>query len=440
MNPAKIAIAGAGVGGLTLAVALHRQGYEVQVFERRARMGDGGTGISLWPNALAALDTIGLGDQIRSLGCSLSSGGMLAMDGHPAATFDSDHFRSALGEDLVCVDRGQLIRALSSHLNPENIRSDTAVLSYELTGEASGGQASDPGSGGRVRLGLSDGSSATVDGLVAADGIGSVLATQMAGRLATVYSGYTAWRAVAETHSDDTPSEMWACFARGHEVGWLPVGRHRTYWFATACLPRDYHLPDGDRFYLAAEFRDWPAPIPTLIASTDPGRLLRNDIIDRAVAKKWADGPVALLGDAAHPMRPHLGQGGCQAIEDAATLALCLADQPDIAGAFARYEQLRRGRASRIVRRSRRVRFTRPVGVGTRSLDRVSKSIPNLGVGPAMRMLAPIAGYHSSSAVPKGRGGSAGPTGRGGSAGPKGRGGSAGPTGRDGSAGPKKVN
>jgi len=275
-----------------------------------------------------------------------------------------------------------LVSALAGMLRPGTVRTGVDVDSYERDGAA-------------VRVKTGDGGVVDAQGLVGADGIGSAVARTMVGPLQYNYSGYTAWRGVAHGVPDPSGPGIWAYLVRGHEVGWLPLRDDRTYWFATAWLPEGHSFPDGDPSYLNAEFGAWPEPIPSLLRSTPADQLVRNDIVDRAALDHFSDGPVALLGDAAHPMRPHLGQGGCQAIEDAAALAGWLSAASDPAAAFARYDELRRRRAARIVSVSKRSGLTRPMSLTTRSVDRVSSLLPSLPIGPLVRGLAPIAGYRA---------------------------------------------
>ncbi|HET6874236.1 MAG TPA: FAD-dependent monooxygenase, partial [Acidimicrobiales bacterium] len=198
---------------------------------------------------------------------------------------------------------------------------------------------------------------------------------------------------------------IWACFASGHEFGWLPVSGGRTYWFATAWLPEGGASQAEDRAYLSATFGGWPDPVPSLIASTPDGDFVRSEITDRDFLRSWTDGPVTLLGDAAHPMRPHLGQGGCQAIEDAAALAASLSGPADPAAAFTSYARRRRRRARAVVRGSRWAGFTRPPGRRTELADGLMRRVPALNVSrAAFRLLAPVAGYRAGA-------GAAGPRG-----------------------------
>lgn len=390
-KPRRIAISGAGVGGLTLAVGLQRRGFEVVVLERQTEIREGGAGISLWPNALAALDALDLGDTVRRLGHGISAGGLRKLDGQLGARFSAKSFAGSLGEGLVCVDRGDLVRSLAGLLNPGTVRTGHAVREYQRQDDA-------------VLVRVDGRGDVEAGALVGADGIKSPVASQLDGRLQFAYSGYTSWRGISEMEFEPDRDQVRVCLAGGHEFGWMPVGARRLYWFATAWLRAGYDPPDGDRACLAEMFAGWPAPIPDLLDHTPAGRLIRNDIVDRVRLRRWCDGPVTLIGDAAHPMRPHLGQGGCQAIEDAAALVACCSDGPvNCAEAFARYERARRKRTERIVRRSRRSGFTRPPGLVTTILDRIANSAPAIPIGGALRAIRPIAGYQAGSVAARPR-------------------------------------
>ena len=116
---------------------------------------------------------------------------------------------------------------------------------------------------------------------------------------------------------------------------------------------RDDVAPQGELDYLKARFASWADPIPAVLAATDPDDVLRNDLYDRDQARQWSRGPVLVVGDAAHPMRPHLGQGGCQGLEDAAVLARFVDGDDDLAAAFARFVAFRRPRVRPLVRESK---------------------------------------------------------------------------------------
>jgi 2-polyprenyl-6-methoxyphenol hydroxylase-like FAD-dependent oxidoreductase len=334
---APIVIAGAGIAGLTLAAGLARSGPPVIVVERGRTLADGGSGITLWPNALAALDVVGAGTAVRAAGAAVSSEGVRRPDGSWIRTVDPVRVESALGEPMITIHRRQLLDILASTLDPSTIRFGVSLESFEL---------SDPG----VRASLDDGSAVHARGLIGADGIGSMVARALQPELGLRYSGYTAWRGVADLDVSDTaPGETWG---PGGEFGFLPLGPSHAYWFATQNTAEGGRSPEGELDHLVARFGGWHHPIPELLRSTDPSTVLRHDIFDRPALRPWSHGPVLAIGDAAHPMRPHLGQGGCQSIEDGVLLASMIRSTDDLDPVFTEFGARRMRRLGPIIRQS----------------------------------------------------------------------------------------
>ncbi len=140
---------------------------------------------------------------------------------------------------------------------------------------------------------------------------------------------------------------------RGAQFGLAPLGQSGTYWFATKNRPpRERSAAEDEKAAVLASFRAWPPPIGEVIEATPAQAILRSDVSDRPPIRRWGAGRVTLLGDAAHPMTPNLGQGACQAIEDAAVLACTLRGAGDAAGALRSYEAVRRGRTAMVTRLS----------------------------------------------------------------------------------------
>lgn len=330
-----IVVVGAGIAGLATAVALQRGGHDVAVLEERTDTSSG-AGISIWPNALAALDHLGVGDAVRARGGRVTAGAMRWRDGAWLRRPNRDRIIDALGEALVVLQRAALTDVLHDALAVGSVRYGVGVrgLSPEREG---------------VALRLSDGGTLHARALVGADGTGSAVARHLNGPLAHTYAGYTAWRGVADIEIDaDLCGET---LGPGSEVGHVSMGAGRTYWFATERTPAGGARPEGELNYLRSRFADWAEPLPALLAATDPDFVLRHDIYDRSAARRWARGPVVVVGDAAHAMRPHLGQGGCQAIEDAAILAEFVG-RGDLPDAFVGFEVFRRPRVAALVRQS----------------------------------------------------------------------------------------
>ncbi len=356
-------IVGAGIAGLATDVALQRDGHRVQVVEARSDTSPG-AGISIWPNALAALDEIGLGGAVRAAGGRVTAGAMRWQNGSWLRAPSPQRLVTALGEPLVVIQRAALRDVLAGALAPGTVRYGANVSALVATAEG-------------VRLTLDGHTALEADAVIGADGTHSVVARHLNGSLPHRYAGYTAWRGVARYALD--PDLAGETVGAGAVVGHVPLGDHLTYWFATERTPEGGHRTQGELNYVQERFGHWAQPVPDILAATDPAEVLRNDLYDRAPARQWARGPIVVIGDAAHPMRPHLGQGGCQAIEDAVALAHLVRGAADPAGAFADFAAARRPRTTALVREAAlvgRILNLRPTAIGA-ALTRASVLVPD---------------------------------------------------------------
>ncbi|QZT61097.1 FAD-dependent oxidoreductase [Mycolicibacterium austroafricanum] len=334
--PAHTIVIGAGLAGLATAVALRRVGHDVTVIEQRTDL-TSGAGISIWPNALAALDQIGLGDNVRQAGGRVTAGAIRWRDGTWLRRPSAQRIVHALGEPLVVVRRSALTEILLDALPPETVQTGLSATALSIAAAT-------------ARVTLSDGRTREADAVVGADGVNSMVARAINGPLPSRYVGYTAWRGVAAYRLD--PALAGETMSAGTEVGHVPLGPDHTYWFATERTREGSRSAGGEHAYLTAKLAGWADPIPALLASTDPADVLRNDLYDRAQPRHWSRGPAVIVGDAAHPMRPHLGQGGCQGLEDAAILARFVGLSPDLPAAFDMFGAFRRRRVRPLVRES----------------------------------------------------------------------------------------
>ena len=333
----KILVIGAGISGLATAVALQRRGHDATVIEERTDSSSG-AGISIWPNALAALDELGLGDAVREAGGEVTAGALRWCTGTWLRQPAPERLVKALGEPLVVIRRSALTEILTNALAADSIETGLSVREVAAIGDG-------------VRVALSESTMRDVAAVIGADGTRSVVARHLNGALSERYVGYTAWRGVADCTID--PDVAGEVLGPGVEFGLVPLGSQRTYWFATERAPKGAVSPNGELTYLKERFASWADPVPAVLAATDPAEVLRNDLYDRDQARRWSRGPILVVGDAAHPMRPHLGQGGCQGLEDAAVLGHFVDSDDDLATAFSRFAAFRRPRVRSLARESR---------------------------------------------------------------------------------------
>ncbi len=351
-----LVIAGAGIAGLALAAGLHRADTATPylLLDERPELGSSGGAITLWPNAMVALDEIGVGDDVRRAGHPLSAGNIRDRTGRQLRSFDTERTVAALGGPLVAVRRGDLIEILHSRIKADSVQLGTAVRGYRH----------DP-QGVQV---LTDGDPVDAAALVGADGYRSEVARALHPGLRETYAGYPAWRGIADVGGLE--SVQW--WGSHQEFGVVPLSDGATYWFATVREPAGGTV-DDELAHLRAAFAGWPDPVRPVLDAADPVAVARNDVMDRAVPRRWTDGPVVIIGDAAHAMRPHLGQGGCQALVDAAVLARMLAKATAPWAEFAAFEALRRGPTSRVVALSKAA--GRSINAPDR-LHRISRLMP----------------------------------------------------------------
>ncbi|MEV5339888.1 FAD-dependent monooxygenase [Streptomyces sp. NPDC052676] len=347
-QPARAVVIGGGIGGLTVAVALHRSGRQVTVLERARSLEPVGAAISLAPNALRALDVIGLGDTIRDLAAWQGDGGLRTPSGRWLSRSSAAAAQRRFGGPLVLLHRATLIDHLAALLPDGTVRT-----ACEAT-------LADPGDARRpARVTTPDGE-LEADLVVGADGIDSaVRRTLFPEHPGPVYSGFTTWRVVIPVPGARFAShETWG---RGRIWGTHPLKDGRVYAYAAAVTPAGGRGPD-ERAELLRRYGDWHDPIPAVLAAARPEDVLRHDVYHLAEPlPAYHRGRVALLGDAAHAMPPTLGQGGNQAIEDAIVLALSLAPGSagtggaPIADDLAGYSAARLPRTTAIARQAVRV-------------------------------------------------------------------------------------
>lgn len=341
----KINILGGGIGGLTLAVALQRAGFNVTVFEQASDIKPLGAGLVLAANAVKALHEIGIDKEVLAAGCIIRNLRIKDHRGRILNETDAHKINLQFGfANNFAVHRADLHQVLTGLLKPGTLQLSKKCI--DINSHADG-----------VEIKFSDGFSSRADVLIACDGIHSVARKKLLPHSKPRYAGYTCWRAIV----NDPPSslditetsETWGPSGR---FGIVPLSNNRVYWFA--CINARFNDPAMRSVRLADllnYFGGFHSPVPELLMRTRDEDLIWNDIIDLKPIRRFAYGRIALMGDAAHATTPNMGQGACMAIEDAVVLAKCLAKIDSIELALIDYEVKRISRTTHIVNESWRI-------------------------------------------------------------------------------------
>lgn len=336
MNNLKAIAIGAGMGGLTAAIAMKQAGYDIEVYDRVRELRPAGAGISLWSNGVKVLNRLGLGPEIASIGGAMRRMSYVSKTGEVLNDFSLQPIVDAVGQCPYPVARTDLQRMLLNAVGTENVRLNSNCIAVEQDAD-------------RVTAIFADGRRATGDVLVAADGTHSAIRNVVVGQpIERQYVGYVNWNGLVTASERLAPKHSWVIYVGdGQRASLMPVGGDRFYFFFDVPLAKDVE-PFGDaREELSHYFQEWAEPVQNLIATLDPKTTNRVPIHYIEPLPALVRGRIALLGDAGHSTSPDLGQGGCQAIEDAWVLTNCLsATNLGVADALKRYEAARQARTA----------------------------------------------------------------------------------------------
>jgi 2-polyprenyl-6-methoxyphenol hydroxylase-like FAD-dependent oxidoreductase len=340
--PPAALIVGAGIGGLAAGIALRRAGWHVRIFERAASPRELGFALNLAPNAMTALRELGIAEQLVDEGHIPGDVEVRHADGRLLRRVRLAALMAASQAPTVVALRSALHGALLNATEPDALILNSEAIGFEVA--AAG-----------VVLRLGDGRTAAADVLVGADGIGSIVRRLLHPREPRPRrTGYLAVRGVAHDavrHLGGLSGVGY--FGRGIEAATVRASRSAVYWYVSLLAEDVPPDPGGAHAIVDRCAAALDAGFRAIVRATTPENLRLDELFDRDPIDDWGAGPVTLLGDAAHPMLPHTGQGAAQALEDAVALGLSMASGREPIGSLRRYERVRSKRTRSVVRRGR---------------------------------------------------------------------------------------
>ncbi|EIV94872.1 FAD-dependent monooxygenase [Frankia sp. QA3] len=331
----RVLVAGGGIGGLAAALALERKGFQPVVFERAEELRDGGAGLHVWTNGVLALDHLGLADTVLEVAPAQQTAHFSTWRGETLAAWPVGDFVARYGRPTIAVERSVLHGALRDALTATPVRTGSRVVGFDQDRDG-------------VTVHFADGGSERGDVLVGADGIHGAVRDGLLGTVPPRYTGYIAWRGRAPMEHPEIPRGTFnAMFGPGTRFTYYDVAPGLVHWMSVANGPAGGRDEPGVRDMLLERHHDWASPVADILAATPENWIIRGDVLGRRPDRRWGEGRVTLLGDAAHPITFNIGQGACQALEDALVLAEHLErDSGDPAAALRRYEAERRARTA----------------------------------------------------------------------------------------------
>lgn len=357
----KIAVVGAGIGGLTVAALLQEHGHEVKVFEKNQELSEVGAGIGIGGNVIDKLHNHDLAKGIKNAGQIIDT--LAIADNSGTALSKIKLKRNTVN---LTLERQSLLETIQSYVQPSSIYTGYQVLSIE--NEAN-----------KVTVHFEKHEAETFDLCIGADGLHSSVRASVAPNTKVNYQGYTVFRGLVndvQLKDANTATEYWSKQGR---VGIVPLLNNKVYWFIA--INAKIHNTEYQTYgkpHLQARFNHFPNEVREVLDKQSETGILLHNIYDLKPLKTFVYNRTVLLGDAAHATTPNLGQGAGQAMEDAIVLANCL-ETYDFDQALERYDKLRVKHTKKIIKKSRKIgkvaQSTQRLFIKVRNA--IAKRIPN---------------------------------------------------------------
>ncbi|GLQ29979.1 FAD-dependent oxidoreductase [Litoribrevibacter albus] len=350
-----VIILGGGVAGVSTAIALKQNGFNVRVFERHKVASTIGAGVVIWPNAAYVLEQLGVLNQIEEVSGRPKAMRRVSSTGEPLGAMNLELINSQMGYESFSILRRDLQEVLISKLESLGVEIEYGKSVVDICNSGVD----------KATVCLVDPTgvkeSVSADVIIGAEGrMASQTRTYVLGDNQPVYQGFINWIGVYESNSSelDTPlfdSSILDYWGVGERFGIVPVGPNKAYW-AGGIASKDIGTrnPEHYKDELTSIFSEWPEPVRKVIEGTPVSRINKVYVHDHDPAEKWHKNNVIMIGDAAHAPLPTSGQGACQALEDAIYLAQCLRDhQHDISSAFEQFTASRFQKTTSIIMAAR---------------------------------------------------------------------------------------
>lgn len=359
-----IAIIGAGIGGLTTALAFEKFGIDYHIYEKAEALNEVGAGIWLAPNALQVFDWLDILPRIQQVGNTIDRITLGLSDLTPLSDTAQDLVKEKFGYSTIAIHRATLQKILFDLVPKDKKSLGKAFSSYGYVGDS------------LLKMSFQDGTEVYAEKIVGADGIHSAVRKMIFPESETRYSGQTCWRGVANISlAPDFKQRGLELWGGKYRFGISQISADQVYWFAVGVSEAKQPMEADVKAFLLETYKDFIPLVTTMIEATAEENIIKNDISDLLPLEKWYTDDVLLIGDAAHATTPNMGQGGAQAIEDAFALAHIMMKYPENE-VFEVFQKARYKKVNQIVKQSWTTGQLAHWSYGRRVRNLLMKSVP----------------------------------------------------------------